>query len=210
MKHALILGASGGIGGALAEQLKNRYKLSLVGRDIAALKALKDKTAGTIIPTDVASELEVQALFEDIEDVDVLIYSIGTIQPELLKQVSGNAVQRVIDANLTGLIYTLRYAEAKLTKDSRVFVLGARPELINYRGFTVYAAAKAAVKALVDIAAIEMKRKTSFTLVLPKAVNSAFWNNVGTPPKDALSTTEVAIAIDKSLHADSVAELIIG
>lgn len=210
MKHALILGASGGIGSAIAKQLKKTYKLSLVGRDIDRLKALKNVTAGDIIPTDVASELEVQALFEHLEDIDVLIYSVGDIQPELLKQVSGSAVQRVIDANLLGFIYTLRYAEAKLTKDSRVFVLGARPELINYRGFSVYAASKAAVKALVDIAAVEMKRKTSFTLVLPKAVDTAFWDNVGTVPKDALLVNEIAQAIEESLLSEGVDELLIG
>ena len=208
MKHALIIGATGGIGSALAKQMKDAFTLTLVGRDTQKLRALKD--FGSVVPTDVSSELEVQALLEECNPIDVLIYSAGAIQPELLKMLNQDAYYRVIDANLTGLILTLKYAEAKLNKGARVFVLGARPELINYRGFSVYAAAKAGVKAVVDIAGIEMKKKVDFTLVLPKAVATDFWGNVGTPPKDALKPDDVASAILESLQGEAEEVLRVG
>jgi NAD(P)-dependent dehydrogenase (short-subunit alcohol dehydrogenase family) len=210
MSHAVIIGATGGIGSTLAKQLKDSYQLTLVGRNDAKLRELRNATGGNVIPTDVSSELEVQALFEDLSGIDLLIYSAGDIQPELVKMTSGDAFRRVLDANLTGLLFTLKYAEAKLNDLSRVYVLGARPELITYRGFGVYAAAKAGVKALVDIAAIEYKRKTSFTLVLPKAVNTDFWKNVGKAPTDALSPDDVAKAIVDSLGSEPVNELKVG
>jgi NAD(P)-dependent dehydrogenase (short-subunit alcohol dehydrogenase family) len=210
MNHALIIGATGGIGSSLAIHLKDTYQLTLVGRKDAKLRELKNATNGTVIPTDVSSELEVQALFEEVSPLDVLVYSAGDIQPELVKMTSGDAFRRVLDANLTGLLFTLKYAEAKLNEGSRVYVLGARPELITYRGFGGYAAAKAGVKALVDIATIEYKRKASFTLVLPKAVNTDFWKNVGKVPADALNPDEVAKAIVDSLQTESVSELKVG
>jgi NAD(P)-dependent dehydrogenase (short-subunit alcohol dehydrogenase family) len=210
MKHALILGATGGIGSSLARQFKDRYELTLVGRNDAKLRELKNTLGAQVIPTDVSSELEVQALFEEVSPIDLLIYSAGDIQPELVKLASGDAYRRVLDANLTGLLFTLKYAESKLNEGSRVYVLGARPELIAYRGFGVYAAAKAGVKALVDIAAIEYKRKASFTLVLPKAVNTDFWKHVGKPPADALSPDDVAGAIVESLGREAVSELNVG
>ena len=205
--NALIIGATGGIGSATALRLKDSFQLTLVGRNEAKLRELKTLTSATIVPTDVSSELEVQALFEDMAPIDLLVYSVGDIQPELLKMVSANVYQRVFDANVTGLVYTLKYAEAKLNEGSRIYVLGARPELINYRGFAVYAAAKAAVKALVDIAAIEYKRKSSLTLVLPRAVNTDFWKKVGKAPADALSPDDVARAITESLSSEAQAEL---
>jgi 3-oxoacyl-[acyl-carrier protein] reductase len=208
--NALILGATGGIGRATALRLKDNHQLTLVGRNQLKLRELKDLTGGIVIPTDVSSELEMQALFEDLSPIDLLIYSVGDIQPELVKIVSSNAYQRVFDANLTGLLYTLKYAEAKLNEGSRVYVLGARTELINHRGFAVYAAAKAAVKALLEIAAIEYKRKASFTLVLPRAVNTDFWKHVGKPPADALSADDVAKAITESLNHEAQAELTVG
>ena len=207
MKHALIIGATGGIGTVLAKKMAGSYDLSLVGRDTRKLSALRD--FGTVIPTDVASELEIQALFEEVAPIDVLIYAAGDIQPELLKVVDQSAYYRVIDANLTGLVLTLKYAEPKFT-EARVFVLGARPELVTYRGFAVYAAAKAGVKAVLDIAALEMKRKAAFTLVLPKAVDTDFWQNVGTVPKDALSPDEVAEAIVESLQGEPEETLHVG
>lgn len=208
MKHALIIGATGGIGTTLAKQLTNSFTLTLVGRNTHKLRTLKD--FGSVVPTDVSSELEVKALLDECEPIDVLIYSAGDIQPELLKMLNQDAYYRVIDANLTGLILTLKYAEAKLNKGARVFILGARPELITYRGFSVYAAAKAGVKAVVDIAAIEMKKKASFTLVLPKAVATDFWENVGSPPQDALKPDEVASAIVASLQGEAEDELRVG
>jgi NAD(P)-dependent dehydrogenase (short-subunit alcohol dehydrogenase family) len=210
MNHALLIGATGGIGGSLARQLKDNYQLTLVGRNEAKLRELRNALGAQIIPTDVSSELEVQALFEEVSPVDLLVYSAGDIQPELVKLASGDAYRRVLDANLTGLLFTLKYAEAKLQEGSRVYVLGARPELISYRGFGVYAAAKAGVKALVDIAAIEYKRKATFTLVLPKAVNSEFWKNVGKPPADALAPDDVAKAIVESLQGETSSELKVG
>jgi NAD(P)-dependent dehydrogenase (short-subunit alcohol dehydrogenase family) len=207
MNHAVIIGATGGIGGALARHLKGTYQLTLVGRNEAKLRDVRNVTNGNIVPTDVSSELEVQALFEDLSGIDLLIYSAGDIQPELVKMASGDAYRRVLDANLTGLLFTLKYAEAKLNEGSRIYVLGARPELITYRGFGVYAAAKAGVKALVEIASIEYKRKASFTLVLPRAVHTDFWKNVGKPPSDALSPDDVAKAIIDSLANEAVSEL---
>jgi NAD(P)-dependent dehydrogenase (short-subunit alcohol dehydrogenase family) len=207
MKHALIIGATGGIGQAVATRLKGSYQLTLVGRNPEKLRMLKQTFDATVIPTDVGSELEVKALFDETAAIDVLIYSAGAIAPQLIKLQQGGPLQEVTDANLTGLIYTLKHAESKLSDGARVFVLGARPELITYRGFSVYAAAKAGAKAVTEIAAIEMKRKASFTLVLPKAVDTPFWENVGTPPKDALTANDVAKAIAESLQGDPVAEL---
>ncbi|MEM6430837.1 MAG: SDR family NAD(P)-dependent oxidoreductase [Deinococcota bacterium] len=210
MTNALIIGASGGIGSALAGQLKNSYSLFLVGRDTAKLKRLSDSSGGRAIPTDVASELEVQALMADLPQLDLIIYSAGDIQPEPLKIATSEHWQRVLDANLTGLFYTLKHGDAKLNKGSRIYVLGARPNLVTYRSFGIYAATKAAAASLVQVAAIEMKRKANFTLVLPKAVDTPFWENVGKPPADALSAEDVASAIVSSLEGDPQDELLVG
>ncbi len=205
MKQALIIGASGGIGSALVAALKD-YELTLVGRDARKLRGLE----GQAVPTDVTSELEVEALFADLPPQDLIVYAAGAIQPEPLGSTSTEGWTNVLDANLTGLFYILKYAEPKLNKDARIFVLGARPELVTFRGFGAYAAAKAGVSALVKVAAQEYKRKAALTLVLPKAVNTGFWENVGKVPKDALEPSAVAEAILKSLAGAPEAELSVG
>ena len=205
MKQGLIIGASGGIGSALVKVLKD-YELTLVGRDARKLQGL----SGQAVPTDVTSELEVEALFADLPSQDLIIYAAGAIRPEPLGSTSTEGWTNVLDANLTGLFYTLKYAEPKLNKDARIFVLGARPELVTFRGFGAYAAAKAGVAALVKVAAQEYKRKASLTLVLPKAVATGFWENVGKVPKDALEPSAVAEAIVSSLAGAAEDELRVG
>jgi NAD(P)-dependent dehydrogenase (short-subunit alcohol dehydrogenase family) len=206
--NALIIGATGGIGSALAAALRDSYALTLVGRDTRKLQALGD--GAKLVPTDVTSELEVQALFEDLPPQDLLIYAAGDIEPAPLSRTSAEAWARVMDANLTGLFYTLKHAEPNLNPGARVFVLGARPELVSFRGFGAYAAAKAGAAALVKVAAAEWKRKAHLTLVLPKAVATDFWQNVGNLPKDALSPEDVAKAIVESLRGEPQPELRVG
>ena len=205
MKRALIIGASGGIGTALVGALKD-YELTLVGRDAHKLQGL----GGQAVPTDVTSELEVEALFADLPPQDLIVYAAGDIEPEPLATTSAATWNRVLDVNLTGLFYVLKYAAPDLAKDARIFVLGARPELVTFRGFGAYAAAKAGVAALVKVASQEYKRKAALTLVLPKAVNTGFWEPVGKPPKDALEPRIVAEAIVKSLAGEPEDELRIG
>ena len=205
MKQALIIGAGGGIGSALVKALKD-YELTLVGRDARKLQGLR----GQAVPTDVTSELEVEALFADLPPQDLIVYAAGAIDPEPLGSTTTESWNRVMDANLTGLFYTLKYADGKLNKDARIFVLGARPELVTFRGFGAYAAAKAGVAALVKVAAQEYKRKAFLTLVLPKAVDTDFWEHVGKVPRDALSPGTVAEAIVKSLMRAPEDELSVG
>ncbi len=177
-----------------------------MGRNARKLPGLR----GQVVPTDVTSELEVEALFADLPPQDLIVYAAGDVEPEPLRSTSADSWNRVMDANLTGLFYTLKYADGKLSEGARIFVLGARPELVTFRGFGAYAAAKAGVAALVKVAAQEYKRKASLTLVLPKAVDTGFWANVGKVPKDALEPGAVAEAIVKSLAGEPEDELKVG
>lgn len=209
MKRALIIGAGGGIGGAVARNLVD-YELTLVGRDARKLQGLAQGLAGQVIPTDIASELEVEALFAELPPQDVVVYAAGDVAPAPISATSTDTWTRVMDANLTGLFYTLKYAGTKLAPAARIFVLGARPELVSFRGFGAYAAAKAGVAALVGVAALEYRRQASLTLVLPKAVATDFWQKVGPPPKDALGPEAVAAAIRESLAGEPQLELRVG
>lgn len=210
MSHAVIIGATGAIGGATAEALADAYELTLVGRDAARLRERRAALDARALATDVGDELEVAALFRDLPPIDVLVYAAGAVRPEPLTELQGEHLREVMDANFTGVALVLKHALPKCADDARVFVIGARPELVTFRSFAGYAAAKAAVAALLQVAALEARSRVAFTLVLPKAVRSAFWEPVGAPPKGALEPAEVATAIREALAREPEAELRVG
>jgi NAD(P)-dependent dehydrogenase (short-subunit alcohol dehydrogenase family) len=201
MAHAIILGASGGIGGATARALAERYDLTLAGRDGAALQSLRADIGGRAVVCDVRDELETKALFDEAPAVDVLVYAVGAVRTGPLRALDGDGLRDVVDANLTGLALVLKHGLPRMTDGGQAFVLGARPELIERRGFAAYAAAKAGAAALVRAASQEA-RNARLTTVLPAAVATSFWDEVGPVPKNAIRPEQVAEAIVGAIGDD--------
>lgn len=200
MAHALVLGATGGIGGAVARRLAPGHDLTLSGREAAALGALARELDARAVPADLASELEVAALFEGLPPLDVLVYAAGAARRAPLAELRAADAQAMLDANLLGLAYTLRHARPRLAAGARIVVVGARPELAEAPGMALYAASKAAVAALVAVARRELRGAATLTLVLPAAVDTPLWDGVAPVPRGALRPAEVADAVAAALE----------
>jgi NAD(P)-dependent dehydrogenase (short-subunit alcohol dehydrogenase family) len=204
--NTVIIGATGGIGAATARTLPGPHILA--ARDAKALRELANAVGGVAVPTDVTRELEVQALAAEAESrggVGVLVYAAGTISPASLTEASASDLERVWSVNYLGAQLVLKHLGPLLTPDARVFLLGARPELVEFKNFSGYASSKAALSSLARIAALELKRPV--TLVLPGPVDTAFWARLGRAPKNAISPQVVADAIRSSLETEAVSEL---
>ncbi len=115
MRVAVITGAGSGIGRAVSSQLAiDGFTVVLAGRradalaETAALIAASDSAADTIaVPTDVADEASVRALFDTVEAtfgrVDVLFNNAGTGAPPVpFEDLTVAQWQAVVDVNLTG------------------------------------------------------------------------------------------------------------
>ncbi len=107
-KTALITGATGGIGGAIATALhKAGAHVALSGRNEEKLKALAD-TLGervSIIPADLSSDEGVNALVtkaeEEMGQIDILVNNAGLTRDNLSMRMKDEEWQEVIDVNLT-------------------------------------------------------------------------------------------------------------
>lgn len=212
MPHALVIGATGGIGSAIARALAPTHELTLVGRDTAALgKVRASLVAARALGADVSVELEVAALADGLPEVDVLVYAVGAALPSPLAEADAGAWEAQWGANAWGFALTLKHLAPRLAKGARVVVLGARPELAAGRGMAAYAASKAAVDGIARVAALELRRqRTTVTVVRPSAVDTALWAPLGGAPKGALSPADVATAVAEALRADPEPELIVG
>lgn len=117
-KKALITGASRGIGKALAELLaKEGYDLVLAcrssGEKINLLKEELRTRYGTdcqAVLCDVSDPKQVEHLFVQAGNVDVLINNAAVSYVGLLTDMSVEEWHQVIDTNLNSLFYTCKYA----------------------------------------------------------------------------------------------------
>ncbi|WP_425146895.1 SDR family NAD(P)-dependent oxidoreductase [Deinococcus sp.] len=202
----LIIGATGGIGAALAQAWQDQ-DLWLSGRDEAKLRALASELHAAPLRADLGYESHIRALLEGLEKpLDTLVYAAGSAYPEALGAATPDAVRKVWNANYFGALWVLKYGLPKLAEGGRMYFIGARPELVTARGFSQYAASKAALARLLEVARIEARGKT-LTLVLPPAVDTPLWTQVGRTPKGAMSAGAVAGAIIADRLGEGGAEL---
>ena len=107
-RKALVTGASGGIGGAIAEALSTKgAEVGLSGTRIDALEALAGEIGGGthILPADLLSAEGAEKLVKEAMDalggIDILINNAGLTRDLLSMRLSNADWQSVIDINLT-------------------------------------------------------------------------------------------------------------
>jgi NAD(P)-dependent dehydrogenase (short-subunit alcohol dehydrogenase family) len=206
--NTVIIGV-GGIGSALARTLP--APLILAGRNAATLRQLAREVNAYDVPVDVTRELEVAALAQEIQargGAKIVVYAVGDIVTGGITSLSRESLERVWGANVLGAQLVLKHLEPTLTPDARLYFLGAQAGLVEFKSFSAYAAAKAALDTLCRVAGKELKR--SVTVVKPPAVNTDFWKRLEQPvPRNAIAPEAVANAILESLTRDAVGELLV-
>ena len=151
-KTAIITGASRGIGAATARFLAaHGAHVVLAARDATALAALAAETEGTAIPCDVADYAQVQALVDQVGDVDLLVNNAGLIDPiARLDESDPMAWSMVVDVNLKGVYYGIRAVLPGMVASGTGTIInissGAAYNVLE--GWSHYCATKAAVLQL--------------------------------------------------------------
>lgn len=182
--RSLVIGASGGIGGAIARLLFGRGEVFLAARRM-------EKAPPGAVRLEVTDELEVHAFFQSLPPLDLLVYAVGAVERSPLRGLPRSAFETVLGANLTGAYLVLKHA--RFTPGGRGVFLGAYPGYVRVPGFAAYAAAKAGLEALLDVARKEFRREgVHLILVRLPAVATGLWTPLGGPPKGALSPEEAA------------------
>jgi 3-oxoacyl-[acyl-carrier protein] reductase len=115
-KKALVTGATGGIGGAIAKALhKQGATVGLSGRNEDKLNALAKELGDRafVIPADLSSSEAVDALVKSAEEqmgqIDILVNNAGLTRDNLSMRMKDEEWQDVIDVNMTA---TFKLAKA--------------------------------------------------------------------------------------------------
>ena len=167
-KTAIVTGASGGIGGAVAERLARDGFAVIVNYagNAAPAQALVDKIKAQggqalAVQADIGDAAAVAAMFDTAEasfgGVDVLINNAGIMQLATLADSDDALFDRHISVNLRGTFNTLREAARRLRNGGRIVNFSSSVTSLLQPTYGVYAATKGAVEAMTSILAKELR-----------------------------------------------------
>ncbi|AEV16072.1 Short-chain dehydrogenase/reductase SDR [Thermus sp. CCB_US3_UF1] len=204
--RVLILGATGGLGRALARALKG-HELLLSGRRAEALRALGEEVGGKPLPADLTDELEAKALLEEAGPVDLLLHAVGVGARAPVRETPRDLLEETLQAHLLTAHLALKHA--RFRPGARAAFFGAYPAYVRVPGFAAYAAAKGALEAYVEAARKEFRREgVHLVVVRLPAVATGLWDPLGGPPRHALSPEEAAAKVLQGLLQEPPAELL--
>ena len=145
-----IIGASSGIGAALASTLAARgAQLILSSRQQAALERLNHRLGGghQVLPVDVADADSLVQAVKEIKQVDSVIFMAAIYAPDAANTQGIHAIGEMISVNLNGAFYTVHAVLPRL-KQQGFGQIALCASIAGYRGLPYsqpYAATKAAL-----------------------------------------------------------------
>lgn len=108
-RTALVTGATGGLGQAIARALWARgASLVVSGRRADVLEELAAEVGGRAIMADLADRADVDRLVAECADVDVLVANAGVPADGPVMEYSGEQIDRALDVNLRAPLHLAR------------------------------------------------------------------------------------------------------
>jgi 3-oxoacyl-[acyl-carrier protein] reductase len=181
-KTAIVTGATGGIGQAVALRLARdgfAVVLSYAGQaaraDEAVAKIEADSGRALALQADVASAPAVERLFRGTLDafgrVDVVVHSAGIMPLAPIADGDLDAFDKVIAVNLRGSFIVMSQAAAHVSKGGRIIALSSSVVARSFPRYGAYVASKAGVEGLVRVLANELRgRQITVNAVAPGPV----------------------------------------
>ncbi len=168
-RHAVVTGAARGIGAEIARTLAAEgARVSLIGRDRAALEKVRQALAGSghaVAAADVSDEASVRAAFEALRAVSgpvaILVNNAGQAESAPFLKTSAELWQRMLAVNLTGSFLCAQAALPDMLDAGwgRIVNIASTAGQKGYAYVAAYAAAKHGVIGLTRSLALEVARK---------------------------------------------------
>lgn len=151
MPTAFITGAAGGIGSAIAAALASTHTLLLAGRPSARLDAVADEFGATTFPLDLTDPVEIDAVAEIVDELDVLVHNAGVLLPGSAGDSSVEEWRATFEVNVFGAV-SLTCALLPALRAARghvVFINSGAGQRVS-PGMASYSASKFALRAFAD------------------------------------------------------------
>lgn len=172
-KVALVTGGNSGIGYATAKRLKaSGANVIITGRRKDAIEkaAAELQVAGLVADQSRLSDIEnlVRQVEEQFDKVDILVVNAGITKFSTIEHIEESQFDEMMNINFKGAYFTLSRFIPLLNDGASVIMLSSTSATISPQTASVYAASKAAINAVVKIAALELApRKIRINAVSP-------------------------------------------
>lgn len=174
-KRYWIVGASEGLGRALAEQLSRvGCELVVSARNRDRLDALVDSLPGRAeaVDVDVTSQKDVERAAEAVGRIDGLVHLAGVYWPMSTQHWDTRRAVKMIDVNVSGAIRVLGAVLPQMmaSGEGHIVLTGSLAGYRGLRGAVGYGASKAALMSLAET----MRADLRHTDILVQIVNPGF------------------------------------
>ena len=183
-KVAIVTGGSRGIGRSIAAALSAEGAAVVINyrSDTAAAEQVVrgiGESGGRAVAmrADIAAAGTAEALFSQAEAsfgrVDILVCNAGVAAVGPLTGIQDADYDRIYGVNVRSLVFLLRAAARSLSDHGRIVTLSSTIAAFPREGVALYASSKAAIRALTEVAAIELgPRGITANCVLPGMVDT--------------------------------------
>ena len=196
-KNALVTGASGGIGGAIAHALHAAgARVGLSGTRAGALDALAGELGdgAFAVPADLSSANGAKTLVKDAEaalgGIDILVNNAGLTRDQLAVRMSDEDWQMVLDVNLTAAFRLSRGCLRRMMKKrwGRIVSVTSIVGISGNPGQANYAASKAALIGMSKSLAQEVaSRNITVNCVAPGFIDTPMTEGLSDEQKQDLT-----------------------
>lgn len=213
---ALITGATGGIGRAIADALAPSHHLYLLGRNAPSLTQIAaGYPSASTIETELNNPENLAALALEIDSLDVLVHSAGVLRMGTIEEVPQKNWEESFQVNvLAPIALTRQLLPALRTAGGHVFMINSGLGLRTIAGSGAYSASKFAMKAFADALRLEeAAHGVKVTSIHPGRVGTQMqaqlhaWENKDYNQDSWVRPEQVATALHTALTLGDAANL---
>lgn len=195
-KVALVTGATGAIGGAIARTLHEMGStLALSGTKVSNLESLANelKDRVQLFACNLNSAEAIQGLITNVENafgkIDILVNNAGITHDNLMMRMTDEAWEDVMTVNLEAPFRLMRGVSKKMIRNKwgRIINISSVVGAVGNAGQTNYAAAKSGLFGLSKSAALELaSRNITVNCIAPGFIESPMSDKIPDAMKEAL------------------------
>ncbi|NTV90278.1 MAG: SDR family oxidoreductase [Clostridiales bacterium] len=163
---AIVTGAGNGIGQGIAKRLAREGIAVIIadvdkeGSDETVREILDAGGAAAAVKCDISKVADIYAAFDfcsetfGTPDIFVANAAINFVKP--MEQITEEDYYKVTDVNFKGTLFCIKAAGERLNDGGRIVALSSSSTVYPVEGMSIYTGTKAAIKAMVAVAALEL------------------------------------------------------